>query len=95
MPLQTPIHYIISYDIKQPIQSYAPLFAELKQSEQWWHYLPSTWLVLRRDTLAELQGKCIPLIYKTDLLLILPAKGPAGGWLPQEASEWINKRLPR
>ena len=95
MPLLTPFPYIVSYDIKQPIQSYEPLFEELKKSENWWHYLTSTWFVLRRDTQSELQNKLIPLIYYNDRLLILPAQGPANGWLPGEAWTWINEKLPR
>ena len=30
-----------------------------------------------------------------DRMLILPAKGPAAGWLPKDAYDWIDKYLPK
>ncbi len=95
MPLSRPYPYIVSYDLKQPAGQYQPLFDELKRSPHWWHYLNSTWIVLRYEGLAELGPKLRLLIYQSDRLLILPAKGPSDGWLPKEAWEWIQKHLPR
>src|SRR2546428_6429112 len=95
MPLQYPYAYVVCYDLKQPLDHYQPFFDELKRSHQWWHYLTSTWIVLRYDALVELGSKLRPLIYQGDRLLVLPAKGPAEGWLPGEAWEWIAKNVPR
>lgn len=95
MPLQTPYAYIICYDLKQPTAQYERLFNELKRSPWWWHYLKSTWMVVRYDALVELQPKLVPLIFKGDFMLIMPAKGPAGGWLPKEAWTWIENKVPR
>lgn len=95
MPLPTPYAYIVSYDLKQPADKYAPLFDELKRSHAWWHYLTSTWIVLSHDTLVELGPKLRALIFKTDRLLIQPAKGPSDGWLPKEAWDWLQKNVPR
>jgi hypothetical protein len=52
-------------------------------------------MVVRYDALVELQPKLVPLIFKGDFMLIMPAKGPAGGWLPKEAWTWIENKVPR
>ena len=95
MALQTPYAYIICYDLKEPPQQYEPFFNELKSSTQWWHYLNSTWIVVRYDMLVDLGPKLRPLIFANDRLLIMPAKGPADGWLPKDAWDWISARVPR
>jgi len=95
MPLSRPYPYIVTYDLKKPADQYGALFHELKQSHNWWHYLNSTWIVVRYETLAELGPKLRPLIYQSDRLLIQPAKGPSDGWLPKEAWEWLQNNLPR
>ena len=94
MPLPTPYAYLVSYQLTQPADKYELLFAELKRSHLWWHYLTSTWLVLRYEALAELGPKLRPLIFQPDRLLIMPAKGPADGWLTKEAWDWINRNVP-
>ncbi len=95
MPLASPYAYIVCYDLKQPVYRYKPLFDELQRSYKWWHFLTATWIVLRYETLVELQNKLIPLVFQNDRLLIVPAKGPAGGWLPQDAWTWINTNVPK
>lgn len=95
MPLQIPYAYIVTYDLRQPIEKYTPFFDELKRSYKWWHYIENTWIVLRYDALAELAPKLRPLIFQSDRLLVMPAKGPADGWLPQEAWDWIQQNVPR
>lgn len=94
MPLNSPYAYIVSYNLKNYPYTYVPLMLELQRSYNWWHFIDSTWLVLRYETLAELQDKLIPLIFTTDQLLIMPAKGPASGWLPAEAWKWISDNVP-
>ena len=51
--------------------------------------------MVRYDTLAELGPKLRALIFESDRLLILPAKGPADGWLPTDAWTWIAQHAPR
>lgn len=94
MPLQTPYPYIVTYDLKQPVEKYTPFFEELRRSYKWSHYIENTWIVLRYDALAELGSKLRPLIFQSDRLLILPAKGPADGWLPKDAWQWIRDNVP-
>lgn len=95
MPLQHPYPYIVTYDLKQPADQYKPLFDELQRSYTWWHYLTSTWVVVRYETLDELGPKLNSLIFQGDGLLIQPAKGPSHGWLPKEAWDWLQRSLPR
>jgi hypothetical protein len=95
MPLATPYAYLVSFKLTQPMDKYEPLFDELRRSYRWWNYLPSTWIVLRYDALAELAPKLRPLIFEPDRLLIMPAIGPADGWMEQDAWKWINDHLPK
>ena len=95
MPLSLPFAYLVSYDLKNSPYTYIPLMKELRNSYKWWHYIDSTWLVLRYESLAELQEKLVPLVFTTDQLLIMPAKGPAMGWLPKEAWAWVNQNVPK
>ena len=66
MPLQTPYAYLVSYDLKSPVESYEPFFNELKQSVNWWHYLNATWIVVRYESLVELAPKLRGLILTND-----------------------------
>ena len=93
--LNTPYAYLVSYDLTEQAQKYEPLFDELKKSVAWWHHLNSTWIVLRYETLAELSPKLRSLVSQNDRLLIMPAKGPADGWLRNDAWAWINTNTPR
>ncbi len=94
MPLPTPFAYIVTYDLEQPVEKYAPFFEELRRSYKWSHYIKNTWIVLRYDTLVELGSKLRSSIFQSDRLLIMPAKGPAEGWLPQDAWQWIREKVP-
>ena len=95
MPLLYPYPYIVSYSLRAPDAYYARFLEELRRSEDWWHFLESTWIVLRRETMVELGIRLRPLVRPQDFLLILPAKGPADGQLPAEAWEWIRLKLPK
>ena len=95
MPLPLPYAYLVCLDFNTPEGNYAPLLGEVTKSFAWWRYLKNTWIVLRYETLVELQAKLVPLIFVNDRLLIVPAKGPAAGYLPADAWKWINEKVPR
>lgn len=95
MPLLNPFAYLVILDAKTAGLDYTRFITELQTSDDWWRYISNAWIVLRRDSLSELQTKLVPLIGNQDRLLIVPAKGPAVGWLPQEAWVWLNTKLPR
>jgi hypothetical protein len=94
MPLATPYAYLVLLDLKTPNGNYTPLSNQLQASSRWWHFMPTVWIVKRYETLNELHNVLVPLIFKDDRLLILPAKRPAAGWLPPEAWTWINENMP-
>jgi hypothetical protein len=91
-----PQPYIICYQLTAFFWNYNKLFEELKRSLNWCHYLDRTWIVIRTEELHELSELLIPFIYPhlNDRLLIMPARGPAAGMLPQEAWDWITTNIP-
>lgn len=92
--LPIPCAYLVSYDLKTGlVSSHAQLITELQSSLNWFHYLTNTWIVLRHETLIDFHKLLLTKIHAEDRLLILPAKGPATGWLPSEAWDWLNKNL--
>ena len=87
--------YVVTYDLRAVASfNYTPFFLELQQSIDWWHFLTNTWLLVRSEPLSQLQTRLTALISNQDSLLILSAEGPTGGYLPQQAWDWINSRLP-
>lgn len=94
--LPNPCAYIISYEINLHSGfNYSPLFEELQSSINWFHYMTNTWVVLRRETLVGFNNILLTKIHSQDKLLIMPAKGPAMGWLPNDAWVWLNTNLKR
>jgi hypothetical protein len=87
--------YIVSYDLNAWGDgfNYMPFFTELQNSLNWWHYLTFTWIVVRNEVLVEFAPLLRSKMHSKDRLLILPAKGPADGWLPEEAYQWIRERV--
>jgi len=86
--------YIVSYDLNAwDTFNYMPFFTELQDSLDWWHFLTFTWIVVRHDTLIDLGKVLRSKLHSKDRLVILPAKGPADGWLPEPAWEWIKEHL--
>jgi hypothetical protein len=93
--LQLPYAYLVCVEKVTPWANHSRLETELRQSHRWWHYMTGVWLVLRYETLLELHDLLVPVIQQEDHMLILPAKRPAGGWLPKDAWDWIEANLPR
>jgi hypothetical protein len=93
--LQVPCAYIVSYDLKAEGDgfNYLPFMLELQGSLDWWHFLERTWIVVRRDLLVDFTNILLGKLHSKDRLLVLPAKGPAMGWLPTDAWDWMNANL--
>ncbi len=88
--------YLIGYDLKSG-EDYTPLVTEIKAIApgQWWHYLDSTWFVSTTLTAQEVTARLLPQIDQAkDHLLVMEASRNKQGWLPQEAWDWLNQRLP-
>jgi hypothetical protein len=95
LPLLTREAYVVYLEIRTPNLDHSRLYRFLQSSEGWWHYTTNMWIVLRKDTLSELNSQLIPLIYQNDRMLVMPARGPVLGWLAKEAWDWLNKNLPQ
>ena len=78
------------------VHDHTDLIGELQASDNWWHYLSNTWILIRREDLGSLQSKLVPLIYDTDRLLVVPiSAATVGGWLPLDAWKWLEQQIPR
>lgn len=93
--LAVPVCYIVCYELNGPAAGYEPLLAELRASVNWWNYLANTWVVIRHETLVELTNKLVSKVYTPDRILVLPAHGPAMGYLPEPAWKWLNDHVPK
>lgn len=91
--LPIPYAYIVTYELNDANFDYTPFLNELYGSLNWFRHMKNTWIVIRRDTLVGLNNLLLPKIHVNDRLLIMPAKGPAMGWLPNEAWGWLDTNL--
>lgn len=86
---------IVSYDLKTPGRDYSSLQNAIKSNSQaWWHFMQSTWLVDTRLDVDTFGRALVPHITTADRLLVMDAKGVGQGWLPKEAWEWIRLHSP-
>jgi hypothetical protein len=83
---------MVSYDLKQPVGSYTPLFEVLKGEASWWHYMGSTWLVHTNKAPRDFSQELTPHIFQGDRLLVTELSSTRGGWLPTKAWDWIKAR---
>jgi len=86
--------YLVSYDLNKPGQEYKELYKELKNSNNWWHYLDSTWLIVTEESINELNDRIKNKIDKNDSLLIFDITNmDYSGWLSEEAWQWIRNNI--
>jgi hypothetical protein len=86
--------YCVSYDLNKVGQNYSALYEELKNSASWWHYLDSTWLIYTQEGVHQLTERIRRHMDDNDRLVVAPIRRPIGGWLPQDAWDWINNYVP-
>lgn len=82
---------LVTYDLKQGVASYEPLFEALKSRESWAHYMPSTWLIATDQSPEALRDDLLPLIFEGDRFLVVKLEKPYSGWLPRKAWDWIKR----
>lgn len=85
---------LVTYDLKQPNNSYPELFEALKGEESWWHYVSSTWLIATEKSAMEFSSELQGHIFEGDRLLVVnfPSdKNQYQGWLPRKAWDWIKR----
>lgn len=81
---------IITYELKGT-GPYASLYEAIKTLGTWWHYLPSTWIVVSTRTPAEAWVLLKPHIQeKPDFMFIGTLQSGYSGWLPKDAWEWLK-----
>jgi hypothetical protein len=85
--------YSINYDLKAPGRNYQDLYAEIKKSQLWWHYLESTWIIVTNETPDQVWARLAPKIDKNDYLMIIEVRNRCQGWLPKDAWEWIHTNV--
>lgn len=56
----------------------------------WWHYLPSTYILVSAYTLDTIQKQIRDKWPDNHFLLIEVNRLNHNGWLPQEAWDWLN-----
>ncbi len=89
---------LVTYELKgQPGKSYDKLYSILKSSNEWWHYLDSTWIIDTNDTVKEFSDKILQAIDGgNDNFLVVEITGQSRqGWLPTKAWEWLKKHDPK
>ena len=85
--------YVVSYDLSKPNRDYTALYTQLQNSQAWWHYLESTWLIDTSESATQLYNRLASTIDKDDSLLVIEAGRQRQGWLPDEAWKWIDEHL--
>ena len=96
IPALLPRHaaYIVAFTLHGPLEAYSDFIAEIKQCDGWWNYIPGFWIVLTRRPMTEFTASLRAKIRIGDWLVVMPAKGPADGWLPKDGWNWFNKNIP-
>lgn len=92
--LTRPFAYIVAFRFTGPSEAYQDFYKQLKACDDWFSYTPNMWVVVTRFALADLSAILRSKIRTADWLIVMPAKGPADGWLPKVAWDWLNSRLP-
>ena len=87
--------YIVAFRFTGPITAYGDFYGELKGYDAWFSYTPNLWIVLARVPLVDVAASLRSRIRTTDWLMVMPAKGPVDGWLPEPAWQWLNNNLKR
>jgi len=85
---------LVTYDLNRPGQNYETLIKTLKNlGSEWWHYMESTWVLGGYGlTTSKITEALLPHIDSNDRLLVVDITSDSwSGWLPREASDWLNK----
>ena len=92
--LANPYPYVVAFSLSGPYEAYKDFFALINSCDAWCNYMPGVWLILSRLPLPSLSSALRQKIRTTDRLMVMPAKGPIDGWLPEEGWTWIGKHIP-
>lgn len=85
--------FSVNYRLNAPGQNYDALSDEIKNSDGWWHYLTSTWLVATNESADELARRLLQHLDANDSLLVIGVTDESEGWLPNKAWDWIRTHI--
>ncbi len=91
-PPPPPRMLIVTYNLKGAATAYTQFYETLKSQGQWWHYLPSTWLIYTNFTPQQVYEAARPHLQTNDHLFVATLQNGYNGWLPKDAWEWIKAR---
>lgn len=84
--------YLFTYNIKSPKTNLDELTLKLKSFSGWWHYFPTTWLIVSNKSIESLEKEFMSILSLDDSLLIVDiTKKDVAGLLPSRAWKWIEK----
>lgn len=85
--------YLITYDYKGNGSKYLPLFEEIKNNYNWWHYFDNTWMIIADEGANGIYEKLKPFLDADINILIIEVGKDRQGWLPKKAWEWIRNNI--
>jgi hypothetical protein len=83
--------YMVAYDLRKPGQDYVGIYKVLQSFQSWWHYLDSTWLIVTDLDPDGIFARLAPHLDSNDNLIVMEVANRKGGWLPQQAWQWIDE----
>jgi hypothetical protein len=83
---------IVTYNLKGAATAYTQFYETLKNQGQWWHYLPSTWLIYTNNSPQQVAAAAKLHLQPTDHLFVGTLQDGFSGWLPKDAWEWIKAK---
>ena len=85
---------IITYAHKNQFKDYSSFFQAIKSnSNEWWHFMDSTWIVTTHHSANEFAHLLYPHILNSDFVLVAKLAKDFQGWLPREAWDWLNSKI--
>lgn len=87
--------YIVAFRLTGPSEAYKDFFQLLKSYDNWFNYTPNFWIIVTKKALMTVANELRPKIRTVDWLIVMPAKGPADGWLPENGWNWLVENVPR
>jgi hypothetical protein len=83
---------IITYNLKGASTGYTAFYEALKNQGSWWHYLPSTWLIVSGSTPEQVANALKTHLQEGDHLFVGTLQSGYNGWLPKDAWDWLQAR---
>ena len=86
--------FLVTYDLNVPGRDYTNFYEEIKNSERWWHFLDSSWIVITEESPQEIWNRVGEHLDNNDFMLIIEVRDNVQGWLPKDAWDWIHEYVP-